>query len=115
MGETRIALAGLSAQGRHGADPGEQLEWQEFVVDLEVVVDVSGDDIESTVDYRVIADAVQQAVAGGPYSLLETLAEAVAQEVFQYEGVTEVTAVVHKPRAAERLGLEDISAEVTIA
>jgi len=33
---SRLALAGIHAIGRHGANPGEQVQAQEFVVDLDL-------------------------------------------------------------------------------
>ena len=36
MQNARIVLSGLRATGRHGASPGEQLQPQEFVIDVDV-------------------------------------------------------------------------------
>src|SRR5438034_1240479 len=101
---TTILLTGIHALGRHGANPGEQLERQEFVVDLEVVVDVGQrDSLEDTVDYRSLADLARTTVEQTSFHLLESLAEAVARAVYDLEpvgAVRAVTATVHKPRAA---------------
>src|SRR5437763_2168206 len=107
-------MDGISCQGRHGANPGEQLEFQDFVVDLEVLVEVGGDTLDRTLDYRVIADAVRDTVAGPSRVLLESLADAVARAVFEFEPVREVLAVVHKPGAAESMGVDDVSADALI-
>jgi 7,8-dihydroneopterin aldolase/epimerase/oxygenase len=115
MSSSRIVLAGIRAVGRHGANPGERLEPQEFVVDLDLTVDVSEDSLDATVDYRVVADAVKDQVQNGSFELLETLAEAVARAVYQFSGISRATAVVHKPSAARSMGVEDVSAEATIA
>jgi dihydroneopterin aldolase len=112
---SRIVLTGIRAEGRHGASPGEQLETQEFLVDLDVLVDVAGDSLDATVDYRVLADTARQAVAGTSFELLETLADAVARAVYQFSPVTRATVIVHKPRAAQSAGAEDVWAEATIA
>jgi dihydroneopterin aldolase len=113
-GSSRISLAGISASGRHGANPGERLEAQEFVVDLDVLVQLSGDSLEDTIDYRALADLARATIAGTSHQLLESVAEAVARAVYDLSGVLEVTAVVHKPRAAASLGIEDVSAEATL-
>ena len=115
MPTSRLALAGIRAMGRHGANPGEQLEAQEFVVDLDLSVEVHGDDIDSTTDYRAIADAARGAIEGESFQLLESLAEEVARAVYGLEGVLRVVAVVHKPGAAASLGIDDVSAEAVIA
>jgi dihydroneopterin aldolase len=111
---TVISIDGIQATGRHGANPGEQLEPQEFVVDVEIWVEVTSDTLEGTLDYRVIIDRVRGAVSGSSFVLLEALAEAVASDLMDFFQVLRVVATVHKPRAAESLGVDDISAEVTL-
>ena len=113
MAQATIALMGIPCQGRHGASPGEQLEVQEFTVDLEILLDYDADALEDTLDYRQLASFAQAAVAETSFQLLETLAEEVGRRVFELPRVIEVTALVHKPRAAERMGVEDVAAEVT--
>jgi dihydroneopterin aldolase len=114
MSKYRLMLSGIVAEGRHGANPGEQLESQEFLIDLDITLDVDADTLDATLDYRVAADAARDAVAGASQVLLESLAEAVAREVYQFEPVVQVVAVVHKPAAAEALGLDDIAAEAIV-
>jgi dihydroneopterin aldolase len=107
---TRLFLSGIRAQGRHGVNPREKDAPQEFVVDLDLEVEVAGDDISSTVDYRAVAETARRAVAEGSYELLETLARAVADAVAALPRVARATAVVHKPRAAGSLGIEGVAA-----
>ena len=114
MATARIMLSGIRGSGRHGANPGEQLEPQEFVADLDLSVEVHGDDIESTTDYRAIVDAARGAIENTSFQLLEMLAEAVARAVYGLEGVFRVVAVVHKPGAAASLGIGDVSCEAVI-
>jgi dihydroneopterin aldolase len=115
MATARIMLSGIRASGRHGANPGEQLEAQEFVVDLDLSVEVHGDDLDSTTDYRAMADAARGAIEGTSFQLLEMLAEEVARAVYSLEGVFRVVAVVHKPGAAAHMGADDVAAEAVIA
>ena len=115
MSSSRIILLGIRASGRHGANPGEQLEAQEFVIDLDLTVDVHGDDIDATTDYRGIAGVARGVVTERSYQLLETIAEEVARAVFGLGGVERCTATVHKPRAAASLGIDDVAAEATVA
>jgi dihydroneopterin aldolase len=109
-----IVVSGIEAQGRHGVDESERAEPQSFVVDLEVVVEVDGDDLEATADYRALADAARETVATQSFALLENLAEAVARAVFAFESVEEVTATIHKPRAAGSMGVGDVAASATV-
>jgi dihydroneopterin aldolase len=113
MTTMRILVSGIRALGRHGANPGERLEVQEFVVDLDVVVDVDGDALEDTADYRALAAAARTTVESGSFVLLETLARQVARAVFQLEGVERASAVVHKPGAARSMGVDDVAVEAT--
>ena len=115
MSSSRIVLLGIRASGRHGANPGEQLEAQEFVIDLDLTVDVRGDDIDATTDYRGITGVARSVVTDHSFQLLETIAEEVARAVFGMEGVQRCTATVHKPRAAASLGIDDVTAESTVA
>ncbi len=114
MADSRIVITGVRATGRHGADPGEKLEAQGFVVDLDIVVELSEDSLDATADYGALADAARQVVEASSFDLLETLADAVARAVFAFEPVRSVTAVVHKPSAARALGVDDVSADAVI-
>jgi 7,8-dihydroneopterin aldolase/epimerase/oxygenase len=111
---TLISIEGIRATGRHGADPGERLMDQEFVVDVAVWVEVEEDSLVSTLDYRTIAERVRETVSTTSFQLLEALAEAVASAVVGLEPALRATAVVHKPGAASSLGVADVSAEVTL-
>lgn len=111
---TVISIEGIRAMGRHGANPGEQLEPQEFVVDVEVWVEVTGDTLKGTLDYRVIVDRVRGTISGTTFVLLEALAEAVATDLMDFSQTLRTVVVVHKPGAAESLGVDDVSAEVTL-
>ena len=41
MVTSRLFLTGITASGRHGANPGEKDQAQDFVVDLDVEVEVA--------------------------------------------------------------------------
>lgn len=111
---SRVTLSGILAEGRHGANPGERDAVQEFLVDLDVVLDVDTDSLDHTLDYRAAADVARDVVAGTSFVLLESLAQAVAKAIYAFEPVVSVRAVVHKPGAAEAVGVEDISAEAIV-
>ena len=113
MTASRITIEGIEAEGRHGANPGERLEAQPFVVDLDVLLEVERDQMDATVDYRALADLARATVASTSFELLESVAAAVAQAIFDLSAVLEVTATVHKPQAADSMGVEDVAAEVT--
>jgi 7,8-dihydroneopterin aldolase/epimerase/oxygenase len=110
-----ILIDGIKAKGRHGANPGEQLEPQDFVIDLQVWVEVDFDALESTADYRGIVAAAKKTVETDSYHLLETLAEAVARAVYdRFAPVARVIATVHKPAAAGSIDVGDLAVEATV-
>jgi dihydroneopterin aldolase len=108
-----LFLSGIRAAGRHGARPGEKDEPQDFVVDLDIEVDIGADDITGTADYRGLTETVRAIVEQRSFDLIESLAAAIAEDLLRLDHVERVTAVVHKPNAAERLGIDGVAAAVT--
>jgi dihydroneopterin aldolase len=106
-----LRITGIRAEGRHGARAGERHQPQPFVVDLELVVQPKEDDLATTADYREVIASVRALVGTESHALIETLAERVATMVRGLAGVRSCRAVVHKPAAADRLQVTDLSAE----
>jgi dihydroneopterin aldolase len=106
-----LRLDGIRAEGRHGASAGERDAPQPFDVDLEVEVESGDDDLAHTADYREVVAAVRTVIEEESHTLIETLARRVAQTVADLPRVRTCRAVVHKPAAAERLEIADLSAE----
>jgi dihydroneopterin aldolase len=110
---SRLFLTGIDVQGHHGANPGEQDRPQAFVVDLDVEVDVTGDEIGATADYRGLIRLARETVSGERYDLLENVANAVARAVAAHPGVVRATAIVHKPAAAISNRVQGVAAAAT--
>ena len=108
-----VRLRGINADGRHGVRPDERERPQPFVVDLELVLEPGQDDLAHTADYDLVARVVRGLVATESFHLIETLAQRVAEVVVKQDGVLSCRAVVHKPKAADALGVGDVSAEAT--
>lgn len=108
-----LRIRGIEASGRHGASGGERDEPQPFVVDLVLGVEPFGDDLTTTADYRDVARMVRETVETTSYSIIEALASRVADDAAALDGVVWCRAIVHKPRAAARHGMADVSAEAT--
>jgi len=111
---SRLFLTGIAASGRHGANPGEKDHPQDFVVDLDVEVEVFSDDIAATADYRHLIRAARDVVAGESLDLLESLAGEVARAVARLPRVVRATAIVHKPAAARSSEIQGIAAAATV-
>ena len=107
----RIDLVGISALGRHGVLDSEQANPQPFEVDVSMAVDwPECDDLQSTVDYSVIAACVADIVQHESYLLIESLAKRIAEVLLGFSPVREVTIRVHKPQAPVAVVLRDIMA-----
>ena len=97
-----IELSGITALGRHGANPGERDAEQPFEVDLRLELDLGGgersDDLEQTVDYAKVHAAVVKIISAHSYRLLERLAGAILDEVLRNSRVARAEVRVGKPR-----------------
>ncbi|MCU1587782.1 MAG: dihydroneopterin aldolase family:Dihydroneopterin aldolase [Frankiales bacterium] len=112
----RIRLAGLRVRGHHGVLPEERRDGQEFVVDVELVVDTrtadATDELSDTADYGALASRLAEVVAGEPVNLLETLAARLADLCLRHPLVISARVTVHKPHAPILLPFEDVSVTV---
>ena len=88
-------------QGRHGVYEWEQMTPQPFEVDVELSKNLQAagvdDDLELTVDYGAVFDAVRQIVESTSYRLLEALAEAISHELLTDFQIDEVAVRIRKP------------------
>ena len=99
----RIVLANMRFQGRHGYYNHELLAVQPFEVDIELLMNLQpagvDDDLDKSVDYGKVYEAVRQIVESTSYRLLEALAEAISHELLaDFDAVREVGVRVRKPK-----------------
>jgi len=98
----RIELRGLRALGICGVLPEERERPQPFEVDLALEVDLApagrSDDLDDTVDYGTLAEAVVAVVEETRFQLLEALAAAVAECALADARVVAVTVRLRKLR-----------------
>jgi dihydroneopterin aldolase len=98
----RLELRGLRALGICGALPEEQVRAQPLEVDLDVVADLAtagaSDDLDDTVDYGALAADVERVIVSERFTLLERLAQRIAEVALVDERVVEVTVAVRKLR-----------------
>ncbi|MGM0652997.1 MAG: dihydroneopterin aldolase [Bacillota bacterium] len=96
----RVIIENIVCYGYHGALPEEQTLGQEFLVSLELGVDLSShseDRIECVVDYRSAVSITEEIMYGPPCQLLETLASRIADKLLGISGIIEATVEVRKP------------------
>ena len=98
----RIELRGLQIMGICGALAEEQVRAQPLEVDIDVQADLRpagrSDELDDTIDYGAICDTTERIIAEERFTLLERLAERVAEVLLVDERVLAVTIGVRKLR-----------------
>ncbi|WP_041285080.1 dihydroneopterin aldolase [Desulfoscipio gibsoniae] len=96
-------MSSMSFFGYHGVLPQERELGQQFVVDVELQLDLRAagekDDPDKTVSYADVYEVVRRVVTGEPSKLIEAVAEQIAGEVLQQFAVQQVLVRVKKPAA----------------
>jgi dihydroneopterin aldolase len=81
-----IRLTGIRSYGYTGALPEEQVLGQWFEVDVSVWLDLSlpgqSDRLKDTLDYCAIVETVQHIIKTAKFALLERLADAIINAIF---------------------------------
>ena len=112
----RILISGIRELGVHGVLPEEQTRPQPFEVDLELVVDLGpagkSDDLDDTVDYAAVCEAVSRVVASEKYQLLERLAERIAEVCTSDPRVQGVVVEVRKVQPPVRAMLQHVGVRI---
>jgi dihydroneopterin aldolase len=113
----RITLTGITGYGYHGVFPEERQQGQPFLVDLSCELDLSAaaadDDLDRTIDYGQLAQAVVGDVERDPVNLIEALAERIARTCLGYPAVQRVAVTVHKPQAPIPVPFADVAVSLT--
>lgn len=113
----RLAVRGIECFGHHGVFDFERAEGQRFVIDLVLGLDTAAaaasDDLQQTVDYGSLVDAVRQDVESDPVDLIETLAERLARICLADDRVAWTEVTVHKPDAPLRGRVADVALTIT--
>lgn len=111
-----ITLRGIRARGYHGVLDFEREQGQDFIVDVILNVDLSRpgrtDELNSTIDYSQIAEAVVTEIQGPPLNLIEGLAQRIARRCLGYDKVKQVTVTVHKPQAPISVPFDDVAVTI---
>lgn len=114
--EDRIRIDGITAHGHHGVLDHERRDGQQFVVDLELVLDLRpagrSDDLSRTVDYGQLAQRVHNAMVSEPVDLIETLAQRIACLCLREPLVHRARVTVHKPQAPVPVVVTDVAVTI---
>ena len=108
-----VTLRGITATGYHGVFDHERRDGQPFVVDIVLHLDLqpagTSDDLARTAHYGELADLVHGIIEGGPFDLIEALAETIAASVLGSFPVAAVDITVHKPQAPIDVPFGDVA------
>ncbi|MEV0459772.1 dihydroneopterin aldolase [Catellatospora methionotrophica] len=112
-----ITLTGLRVRGNHGVFDFERRDGQDFVIDVELGLDLRpaahSDDVADTVHYGELATRLAEIVAGPPVDLIETLAQRLVDACLADCRVARARVTVHKPQAPIPLTFTDVSVTMT--
>ncbi len=96
-----VEVHGLELFGRHGVNDDERRDGQAFLVDVTLdIAEPKEDDIDATIDYRLVRDIVRRINDAESYRLLETLAAAIADALNAELQAKRVRVTVRKPGVA---------------
>ncbi|QKY70914.1 dihydroneopterin aldolase [Lentibacillus sp. CBA3610] len=83
----KILLNQMMFYGYHGLFPEENKLGQRFLVDTELMLDLKkssrSDDMHDSIDYGEVYHVIKEIMEGEPKNLVEAIAEAIADELFQ--------------------------------
>jgi 7,8-dihydroneopterin aldolase/epimerase/oxygenase len=109
----RLAVYGIEAEGHHGVFDFEKRDGQIFKVDLVLGLDTRpaarSDDLQDTVNYGSLVEAVKKAVETDPVDLIETLAQRIADVCLTDGRVKWTEVTVHKPDAPIEATFSDVA------
>jgi dihydroneopterin aldolase len=112
----RILIKGIREMGVHGVLPEEQVRPQPFEVDLELTVDLrppgESDDLDDTVDYSAVCEAVSRVVTSEHFQLIERLATRIAEVCCADARVTGVSVEVRKMHPPVRTMLDHVGVRI---
>jgi dihydroneopterin aldolase len=96
-----IALRGIRAYGKHGANPGERDYVQPFDLQLELDVDLSAprrsDALPDTIDYAALHARITRLVETQSFALLERLGETILGDVMLDARISAARLEIAKP------------------
>jgi dihydroneopterin aldolase len=111
-----VEIRGLRVYAYHGVRDFERERGQPFVIDVSLVPKRSQagltDDLADAVNYSEVCDRVAELAAGGPYALLERLANVIADDLSARYPVSAVRVRIAKPHAPVKHDVAEVAVVV---
>jgi len=115
----RIRLVNMSFYGYHGVHTDERRMGKKFYIDVELALDLTAagrsDDLAQTVDYAQVYALIREIEGGKQYSLLEALAEDIAQRLLERFPAREVIVRARKTEVPVGGVMDHVEVEITRA
>ena len=117
MAADRIRLINMSFYGYHGVHSEERRMGKKFYIDVELALDLSAagrsDDLTKTVDYAEVYALIREIESARQYSLLEALAEDIAQRLLERFPAHEVVVRTRKTEVPVGGVMDYVEVEIT--
>ncbi|MCL2784564.1 MAG: 2-amino-4-hydroxy-6-hydroxymethyldihydropteridine diphosphokinase [Propionibacteriaceae bacterium] len=113
----KMEVLGIEVWAYHGVFDQERTDGQIFKVDARWWQDfrVRGDDLDQTINYAEVTDAIIACVQDEPVNLIETLADRLQVELLSRFPMTFVQVTIHKPQAPLDVNFSDVAVTTAIA
>ncbi len=113
-----ILIEGLEVYGHHGVPVEERVLGQRLLYDVRLTMEecrgAKTDAVDETVDYTEVIDLIVEVTTVKSFSLLERLAQAVAEAILRTFPVDEVWVQVTKPNPPVACSLASVAAAVEL-
>lgn len=104
----KVIVRDLTIEAIIGLYPWEREVRQTLLVDLDLATDIRqaalDDDLQYTIDYSAVCDAVMTLAQEGQFKLIETLAEKIAVMIQEQFSVSGLRVAVHKMDVLTHVG-----------
>lgn len=114
----RILIRDLKIFAYHGVNPEEKRDGQNFVLDMDLYVNITkachSDDVNDTVSYAKVIKTVTSVFTAEKYDLLEKAAQITADAVLEaYTDVARVDIILKKPEAPVKADFDWVGVNIS--
>jgi 7,8-dihydroneopterin aldolase/epimerase/oxygenase len=116
----KITIKGMKVFGYHGIKPEEQANGQDFIIDVEMLLDLKkaglSDNPDDSVDCCQVYSMVKHITKNNIFRLIEKLADTIAREILsRNEKIAEVLVRIMKPDAPLTGEFDSIGIEMSLS